>query len=105
MNAVRLVPRDQSLKREVAQIGKPPPRRPDPTQQTALLLPKVEPKALPDPKVHLTAVIPGRVKRRAPPSPEVTDPYIAIFDILDAERAEAAAKKSQTRHDRAARAP
>ncbi len=59
MNAVRLTPADEGLKREMAQIGKPPAPRPDP-------------------KAQLTAVIPGR---------ELTDPYIAIFDILDAERA------------------
>lgn len=91
MNAVRLCPRDASLKREVLQVGTPPKPKPDPAQQTYLLLPKVEPKPaprpkLPDPKVHLTAVIPGRVKRRSSAPPEVTDPYIAIFDILDAER-------------------
>jgi hypothetical protein len=91
-SAMRLVPRDESLKREVSQIGRPL-RRPDPAQETFLLLPsmvalpKPKPK-LPDPKAHLTALIPGRGKRRkpVPVSPEITDPYCAIFDILDADR-------------------
>ena len=97
MNAVRLVPGDEALAREVALIGTPPPRRPDPSQETFLLLPTV------DPKGHLTAVIPGRVKRPPAPPPEVTDPYIAIFDILDAERAQAVEKRSATRRERAPR--
>jgi hypothetical protein len=58
---------------------------------------------LPDPAVHLTAVIPGRAKRRPTPSPEMTDPYLAIFDILDAERSQASEKRSQTRSERALR--
>ena len=83
MNAVRLTPRDEGLKREVAQIGKPPARRPDP-------------------KAHLTAVIPARAKAERPaPSPELTDPYFAIFDIIDAERA--AAQGGHTRRTRAPR--
>lgn len=115
MSAARVAPRDASLRRDIERLtgrsapAKAPPPKRDPAQETFLVLPRVEPslkkeRRLPDPAAHLTAVIPGRVKRRASPLPEVTDPYIAIFDILDAERAEAAAKGSQTRRDRAARA-
>ena len=111
MSAVRLVPRDEALKRELDRVGRlsrrPPPevkagpRVQDP-QQTCLLLPVVDPRKtvnarpaprLPDPAAHITAVIPGRKPkplRSAPASfssPEVTDPHCAIFDILDAERA------------------
>ena len=62
---------------------------------------KKEAPRLPDPAAHLTAVIPGRAKRRPTPSPELTDPYLAIFDILDAERGQATEKRSQTRKERA----
>ena len=95
MSAVRLVPRDESLKRELDRVGRlsrrPPPRIQDP-QATCVLLPVVDPKKavpaprLPDPAVHLTAVIPGR-KSKPKRSAPVTDPCFAIFDILDAERA------------------
>ena len=112
-SAIQLVPTDAELKRELEQIGRPP-RRPDPAQETFLLMPAVTPQPqsqapqrkmepqkpkpapapqekpkLPPAAVHLTAVIPGR-KRRAPPPPPVpsdrTDPHCAIFDIIDAEK-------------------
>ena len=109
MSAVRLVPRDEALKRELDRVGRlsrrPAPqvkaasRAPDP-QETCLLLPVIDPKKtvnsrpaprLPDPRAHLTAVIPGRKPKRSAPaslSPRAaTDPHFAIFDILDAERA------------------
>ncbi|MDP1826840.1 MAG: hypothetical protein Q8L48_26445 [Archangium sp.] len=101
LSAMRLVPRDEALRREIDRVGRSS-RRPQPQrerlappvvdpQETCLLMPAVEapaPARLPDPRVHLTSVIPGRAKsKRPPPSPEVTDPYCPIFEILDAERA------------------
>ena len=105
LSAMRLMPRDEALRREIDRVGRSS-RRPQPQrerlappvmdpQETCLLMPAVEAppparreKRLPDPAVHITSVIPGRVKaKRPPPSPEVTDPYCPIFEILDAERA------------------
>lgn len=45
----------------------------------------------PDPAMHVTSLLPGRAERkrtrRPAPVPDFqTDPYLAIFDILDAER-------------------
>ena len=114
-SAIQLVPADAELKRELEQIGRPP-RRPDPAQETFLLMPAVTPRPqakapqrkmqpqkprpaptpqekpkLPPAAVHLTAVIPGRKRRTAaaPPPPvpsDMTDPHCAIFDIIDAEK-------------------
>jgi hypothetical protein len=112
-SAIQLVPTDAELKRELEQIGRPP-RRPDPAQETFLLMPAVTPlpqsqapqrkmqlqpqpasapqekPKLPPAAVHLTAVIPGRKRRAAPPPPpapgDMTDPHCAIFDIIDAEK-------------------
>jgi hypothetical protein len=108
LSAMRLMPRDEALRREIDRVGRSS-RRPQPQrerlappvmdpQETCLLMPAVEApqparleKRLPDPAVHLTSVIPGRVKpKRPPPSPEVTDPYCPIFEILDAARAASA---------------
>lgn len=65
-SAVQLAPHDVVLRHELEEIGRPL-RRP----------------RLPDPAIHLTAVIPGR--RRRPP-PDITDPHCPIFEFLDAER-------------------
>ena len=100
MAAVRLVPGDEALKREVALIGvprKPAPPVIDPNA-TCLLMPVIAPQPpprpasrLPDAAVHITAVIPGRREkpkrsRRPETAPEVTDPHCPIFEFLDAER-------------------
>jgi hypothetical protein len=115
LSAMRLVPRDEALRRELDRVGRSS-RRPQPQrerlappvvdpQETCLLMPAVEApqparreRRLPDPAVHLTSVIPGRAKQRRPAaSPEVTDPYCPIFEILDAERAAAASRPSTAR--------
>jgi hypothetical protein len=113
--AIQLMPKDGELKRELEQVGRPP-RRPDPAQETFLLMPAITPNPvaqapqrkmqpqkptppapqakpkLPPAAVHLTAVIPGRKRRPAPPPPppplpsELTDPHCAIFDIIDSDR-------------------
>ena len=98
ISAVRVMPRDEALKRELDRVGRLSRRpqlplvvpRADPAQDT-MLIPAIEaprpPKArLPDPAVHLTSVIPGRKRAQPAPPPELTDPHCAIFDILDAER-------------------
>jgi hypothetical protein len=93
--AIQLMPKDVELKRELEQLGRPP-SRPDPAQETFLLMPAITPTPrplanapqrkmqpqtpkpepvpqekpkLPPAAVHLTAVIPGRKRRPAPPPP------------------------------------
>ena len=97
MAAVRLVPRDEALKREVALIGvprKPAPPVIDPNA-TCLLMPVIEVKPaapkwaprLPDAAVHLTAVIPGRPKAPAvKPVPRLPDAAVHITAVIPGRR-------------------